>query len=210
VPVVEVVPTKRDRIAVRAIVETELLLDEPNTDFGFVTWLELRLVADLPGDTQQPIGTARAARIHVGEVVNAGATLYDVLDADSGELERLYAVFFDGDRFHDEFRQGAGSDLLYVSHVTVEPNWQGRNVELVLVRRLCDSLGEGCEVAAIRVDSDAEAAQWERMGFQHAASARGLFLFLPLAMRQARIVPSDDGASFRVVANPARGSESHH
>ena len=43
------------------------------------------------------IGEARVARIHVGEASNLNEPLCHVLDADSGELEALYDVFFDED-----------------------------------------------------------------------------------------------------------------
>lgn len=58
--------------------------------------------------------------------------MLDVLDADSGELEALYHVFFDAGRFRDEFVQGAGSDLLYVSEVRLEPRWKGRNIDVMM------------------------------------------------------------------------------
>ena len=210
VPAVEVRATLGECTAVRVIVETDFLLDEPTVDFGFVSWFEIRLVKHVAADDSElRTGTARAARIHVGEVINAGETLYDVLDADSGELERLHAVFLDEGGFRDEFRQGAGNDLLYLSHVTLEPRWQDRNVELAFMRRLCDTLGQGCEIAVVPSESDAEAARWERMGFQRLASdpACGL-LYLPLAMQQARVVATAE-STFKVVPHPTRGDRHH-
>ena len=196
--------------SMRAFIETELPLHEPDVDWGLVTWLRIRLLQGGPDDSEQPIGAAQAARIHIAAALNAGESLYDVLDADSADLEALHSVFFNDGELREEYCQGAGSDLLYIRHIELEPDWEGRNVDLALVRRLCDTLGEGCELAVMEVDSDAEAAHWQRMGFQRAASDRGQFLYLPLALHQARVVEAGDGASFKVVPNPASGSKNHH
>jgi hypothetical protein len=194
----------------RAFIETELPLHEPDVDWGLVTWLRIRLVHDRPDESQQPIGSAQAARIHIGAALNAGESLYEVLDADSADLEALYPVFFEDGELREAYCQGAGSDLLYIRHIELEPDWKERNVDLALVRRLCDTLGEGCELAVMEVDSDQEAARWQRMGFQRAASERGRFLYLPLASHQARVVDAADGTSFKVVPNPANGSSKIH
>jgi hypothetical protein len=119
----------------RVIVETELSLGEPNVDHGLATWFDVRIA------------------------------LYQVVDADSGELEALYDVFFEEDWFRDQFTMGAGSDLLFVSHIDLKPAWDERNIELALVRRLCDTIGEGCELAVMPYDSESEIARWQRLGF---------------------------------------------
>jgi hypothetical protein len=142
--------------------------------------------------------------------VDVGENLHHVLDADSGELEALYAAFFDEDWFREQFTEGGGSDLLYVSDVTVEPGWEGRNVEVALVRRLCDTLGQGCELAVIPHVCEAESDRWQRLGFTIAESeGEGGHLYLPLGHRQARVVRCEDERSFRVVANPPPGVEPH-
>lgn len=194
----------------RAIIETELPLREPDVDWGLVTWLRIRLIQDGPDDSERAIGTAEAARIHIAAALNAGESVYDMLDADSGDLEALHTVFFDDAELREEYCQGAGSDLLYIRQIELEPDWEGRNVDLALVRRLCDTLGEGCELAVMEADTDAEVEHWQRMGFQRAASGHGRFLYLPLALHQARVVEAGDGASFKVVPNPASGSKTHH
>jgi hypothetical protein len=58
-------------------------------------------------------------------VADVGERLRDVLDADSGELEALYGAFFEEDWFRQQFTEGAGSDLLYLSEIAVEPGWKG-------------------------------------------------------------------------------------
>ena len=78
------------------------------------------------------------------------------------------------------------------------------------MRRLCDSVGEGCELAVVEAKSASEAVEWQRMGFQMTAGGedRG-YLHMPLAYRQARIVPTPDFSAFKVVPNPPPGRESH-
>ena len=187
----------------RVIVETELSLGAPDVDQGLVTWFEVRLMAG-HGDENVEIGQARVARIHVGEASNRGEALYDVLDADSGELEALYDVFFEEDWFRDQFTMGAGSDLLFVSHIDLKPGWEGRNIELALVRRLCDTIGEGCELAVMPYEAESEVARWQRLGFILTTPERQKgYLHLSLGAKSPRIVASDhDFGSYRVEASP--------
>jgi hypothetical protein len=187
---------------VKAIVEAELTLNEPSADQGLVTWFRVRVVEELDGEQGAVAVRARVARVHVGMAADVGERLHDVLDADGGELEALYEAFFDEDWFRQQFTEGTGSDLLYLSEIDVEQGWEGRNVELALVRRLCDTLGQGCELAVIPYGSESESDQWQRLGFTVAESERdgeGGYLHLPLGRRQARVVPGDDHRSFRIV-----------
>ncbi len=85
----------------RVIVGTELSLGEPDADHGLVTWFDVRVTAG-EGAESVVTGEARVARIHVGEATNLNEPLYHVLDADSGELEALYDVFFEEDWFRDD------------------------------------------------------------------------------------------------------------
>lgn len=193
----------------KAIVETELSLDEPTADQGLVTWLSVRVVEELDGREGAVAVRARVARIHVGVAADAGERLQEVLDVEGGELEALYATFFEEDWFLEQFTEGAGSDLLYLSDVRVEPEWRGRNVELALVRRLCDTLGQGCELAVVPNGGDVTADRWQRLGFSATSGEGARFLHLPLGHRQARVVLADDSRSFRVVPNPPPGTEPH-
>lgn len=195
----------------RAIIEAELILDEPSADQGLVTWFAVRVVADRDeGGDAEVVGRARIARIHVGQAANIGEPLHDVLDADNAELEALYGVFFENDWFGEQFSEGAGSDLLYVSQVTVEPGWQGRNIELALVRRLCDTMGQGCELAVMPYGSEADAEPWQRLGFSITTPAQPAgYLHLPLGTRQARVVPNEDFSSYKIVANPPPDRDPH-
>lgn len=194
----------------RVIVEAEMILDEPTADQGLVTWFQARVLKELEGEEGPVIVRARFARVHVGMAMDVGERLHDVLDADSAELQALYGEFFDEDWFQEQFEEGAGSDLLYLSEITVDSEWVGRNVELALVRRLCDTLGQGCELAVIEYVANEDLAGWQRLGFAgEVEEGAGGFLHLPLGSRQTRVLPSEDADRFRVVANPLPGSDSH-
>jgi len=69
-------------------------MHRPDGDTGFVTWLDVVIHGDPANEDALAdlIGRMRAAIIHVGM---AGSDLFTALDADSGELEALYEVFFD-------------------------------------------------------------------------------------------------------------------
>lgn len=144
------------------------------------------------------VGTASAAIIHAGV---ADGQLWDAMDADSGELEALYGAYFDDDYFKEEYAQGFGHDLLYVSEVSLTPDYQGRNLELAVVRRLCDTLGSGCELVVVAYEGEAEARLWRSMGFTRTPGRDGL-MHLSQAFVQPRVVSvRGDEDRFRVQRN---------
>jgi hypothetical protein len=171
----------------RLSVSTRISVDEPTADGGFVTWFDVRIHrfsemdddgglggADIEeGDEGvEQIGRAEIAIVHVGAVLASHDTLYDVLDADSGDLEALYHLYFDEDQdwFKDEFACAPGVDLGYLQDLTIEPAWQGRNIEFAVVQRLCDTIAAGCKVLVVPVSSPEEVTHWAQMGFEVPAS----------------------------------------
>ena len=190
---------------VKVIVTTELELDEPTVDAGFITWMDIEIRADEyeneEGEEPKPvdayIGRGSVALIHVG---GAGEDLWDALDADSGEMEALHNVYFEDGWFKDEYAEGAGSGLLYVSEISIEPAWQGRNIELAVVRRLCETVGQGCELAVIPYESAKEIEHWGQMGFEVSTPKKSTgYMHMKLAYRLPRIVRSDDQDRYNVV-----------
>jgi hypothetical protein len=192
-----------------AQISAELRLGEPDADAGLVTWFDILIVEPDEQGTNANVGEARAALVHVGEALKVGEDLWCVLDADSGSLEALYSVYFDKDGFREEFAAGKGSDLLFFEDIEVKAPHESRNIELALVRRLCDSVGVGCELAVIEAATEAEAARWQRMGFEltQLGSTKG-FMHLNLSRRRPRIVETDDRGAYRVVPNPVPGDTS--
>ena len=94
-------------------------------------------------------------------------SLYDVLDAESGDLEALYSLYFDDDEdwFKDEFASAAEVDLGYIQELTLDAAWQDRNIDLAVVQRLNETLAAGCKMLVMAVSSE-EVARWEQMGFE--------------------------------------------
>lgn len=172
----------------RLAISTRISVDEPTADGGFVTWFDIRIhcVPGVDDDDGGPggagiaegdeegkqIGRAVLAIVHVGAVFDSDDSVYDVLDADSGDLEALYHLYFDDDQdwFKDEFARAPGVDLGYLRDLTIEPAWQGRNIEFAVVQRLCDTIVAGCKVLVMPVSSPEEVTRWEQLGFEVPAS----------------------------------------
>ncbi|MBI2392814.1 MAG: hypothetical protein HYV09_24730 [Deltaproteobacteria bacterium] len=174
---------------------TETQLDEPDADGGLISWLDIEIVESGAREDEASVGRGRAAIIHAAV---AGDELCDAMDADSGELEALYSVYFDGEWLKDEFAEGFGHDLLYVSELELAPVWRGRNIELAVVRRLCDTVGSACALVVVPYANEAEAAHWRAMGFEKTSGAKGL-MHLRQAFEQPRVVRDGyDDERFRV------------
>ena len=170
----------------RLSVSTSIAVDEPSADGGFITWFEILIHRDPAADDGaaaggdlddgdekvEPIGRATIAIVHVGAIVDRGDSIHDALDADSGDLEALYHLYFDEESgwFKDEFGGAAGVDLGYIQELTIEPAWQGRNIELAVVQCLNTTIAVGCKVLVISVSSAEEIARWEPMGFEVSAA----------------------------------------
>jgi hypothetical protein len=163
-------------------------VEEPSDDGGFITWFDVLIHRYPPADDDgagggdldegdekvEQIGRARIAIVHVGDVANRGDSLYDALDADSGDLEALYHLYFDEESgwFKDEFGGGAGVDLGYIQALMIKPTWKGRNIELAVVQRLNTTIAAGCKMLVISVSSPEEIARWKPMGFEVSAPER--------------------------------------
>lgn len=178
--------------------------DEPSS--GVVTWFDADVMEILEDESELKLGEASAALIHAGD---RDEDLLFALDADSGELEAMYHVYFDknGD-LRDQFVQGTGLNVLYVAGIELGDEHRSRNIDLAVLRRLADALGDGCELVVIPYESKSEAEHWQRMGFQVSTpGAETGYVHLPLAFRQARVVPDGDG--FKVLPDPYDAGKGH-
>lgn len=182
----------------RALVEAELALCEPSGAVALITWHRTRVVEQGPRQSESTVAHARVARVHVGLAAQLGLPLGEALGEGRDGLQAL-TVFFEEDWFCQQFEEGSGRDLLYFSEVSVDPLWQGRGVALALTRRLCDALGQGCELAVVRARSEPEADEWKRLGFAPTLDlGSSQLLHLPLGSRPAEVVP-DQAGGFQVV-----------
>lgn len=196
-------------------VSTEIPLSEPNVDCGLITWFTIEILDDHDDDGNETnaklVGHVRAARIHTSHAFDSGEPIWEALDADSGELEALDDVFFDDGWLKEEFYDGVGADILYVSEIDIEAAYKHRNIDLAVVRRLCDTLGQGAALAVVPYASPQEIAHWERLGFEVATpGANEGYVCLRLANRTARVNDPDKRGHFKVLPNPSPDQDDTH
>jgi hypothetical protein len=149
-------------------IETQIPLSQPDADGGFVTWLDITVIShDLATDEDHEAGTARAAIVHVGAIANSEESLADVLDADSGELEALYGVYFEDDWLRADIAEaGGGSDLLYLSTLELDKCSSPEAIAVSIIRRLCETLASGCGLAIVPYSENERIDHWLAAGFE--------------------------------------------
>jgi hypothetical protein len=161
---------------------------------SYVTWLDVRI-----GESQErTYGTARIAIVHVGEIADAHGDLYPALRGT--KLEPLCDAYFTQGWYKDDFADGAGIDLLYIESIEMDTAHQHRNLDLAMVRRLCDTLGSGCQLAVMRYGDPLAAAHWGRLGFALTTPGRtsGL-MHMKLGYRHAQVIDSTGSGDFEVL-----------
>jgi hypothetical protein len=201
---------------VKLIVRTEIELDEPTVDSGFITWFTFQIYQDADPEHEtlpEPafVGQGQIAIVHLANIADAQDDVCAVLDADSAEMAALYSVYFKEGCIKEQFTGGFGHDLLYVRELVIEPAWKDRNIELAVVRRLCDALGQGCELAVIPYRSMQEARFWERMGFEVTPPGdRSGLMYMNLGFLYPRIVDPDGSGRFKVMPNLSQEERGTH
>jgi hypothetical protein len=169
----------------------ETMAGQPDADWGYISWFDVAIGHDDDND-DTVVGEARVAVIHAD---SARSELYDALDADSGELEALYSIYFDPSthRLKSEFsRLGASNGVLYVSEFGLVPGWTDRNVGPAVIERLCRTVASGCAIIVIEAESDEQRKPWESMGFC-LTDPDGDFMHMPLT-RLPSIIGEREGA----------------
>ncbi len=172
-------------------ISADIELDEPTVENGYVTWLDVRAYAD----DRTPLGSARVAIVHVGEISDAHGDLWPALRGT--KLESLHDAYFQQGWYNDDFADGSGIDLLFIERVTVDDGC--KNLDLAIVRRLADTIGSGCQLVVMRYGDAFEAAKWARLGFTPTTRGRSSGLMhMKLGYRHARVVDTGTG-TFEVV-----------
>lgn len=189
-------------------VHAEMPLAAPTADSGFVTWLDVSLQRQAT-EARETIGRARVALIHVGDAMNRGAPMHDVLDADSGMLAELLDVFFEPDDYlKEEFSAGIGFNVLFFAAIELMLPWQRRLIEEALIRRMSDAWGDGCAIAVLPVQDSEEIKRWRAMGFQVArppTKDRCGYVYLDLSVDLPDLDFADElGERFVISTPPGR------
>ena len=162
---------------------------------GYVTWLDVRV-----SDGKQSFGTARIALVHVGEIADAAGEIWPALQGT--KLEPLHDTYFSQGWWSDDYADGAGIDMLFIDHITIDPEHQGKNLDLALVRRLCDTLGSGCQLAVVGYSDPLKAARWGKLGFQVSTPGKSLgTMHMKLGYRHASVVDATGSGHYEVVGN---------
>lgn len=173
-------------------INADIELDQPG-QASYVTWLDVR-IGDSP---QQTYGVARVAIVHVGEIADAHGDLYPALRGT--KLESLCSAYFAEGWYKDDFADGAGIDLLYVESIEMDAAHQHRNLDLAMVRRLCDTLGSGCQLAVMPYCNALVAGHWGQLGFALTTPGRTTGLMhMKLGYRHAQVVDTTGSGDFVV------------
>lgn len=170
-------------------------LDQPSDSASYLTWLDILIRNDAKTAT---CGVARVAIVHVGEIADALGDLYPALRGTT--LEALADTYFSQGWYKDEFAEGAGINLLYVESIEIDEAHRHKNLDLAAVRRLCDTLGSGCQLAVMPYRDALVASHWGRLGFALTTPGRmnGL-MHMKLGYRHAKVVDATGSGDFEVL-----------
>lgn len=173
-------------------ISTDIDLDGHGED-AFVTWLDVRV-----SDGKESCGTARVALVHVGEIADAAGEIWPALQGT--RLESIHDTYFSHGWYSDEYADGAGIDLLYIDHVAIDAEHEGKNLDLALVRRLCDTIGSGCQLAVVGYAAPLVATHWAKLGFQVSTAGKSAgTMHLKLGYRHANVVDATGSGHYEVV-----------
>jgi hypothetical protein len=111
-------------------------------------------VLDHGDETGAPevVGRIEGSRVHVGLALERGEPLFDVCDAHSQTMMELYEALYNPET--GEMREGiaeetSGTDILFVESIELLPEYRGRTLGLMALRRTLEFLGGGCAVAVV-------------------------------------------------------------
>ena len=173
-------------------ISSDIDLDGTGTG-AYVTWLDVRV-----SDGKQSFGTARIALVHVGEIADAAGEIWPALQGT--KLESIHDTYFSQGWYTDDFADGAGIDMLYIDHITIDPEHQGKNLDLALVRRLCDTIGSGCQLAVVGYTDALKAARWGKLGFEVSTPGKSAgTMHMKLGYRHANVVDATGSGHYEVV-----------
>jgi hypothetical protein len=186
----------------RLEITTAIELGASDLSDELVTWFEVGICSDHAEESSLALGAATVARVRVAEAVDLGQPLTELLSG-HGDMEQLCGTYLEDDGFHESYRHGIGTDLLFISDVVVLPGWENRGIEFALVRHLCDILGADCEMAVMPYATHDQARHWSAFGFVVAPPKRAEGLMhLPLSARRSHFPELDADGSLPLRTSP--------
>jgi len=175
-------------------IHADIDLESGDGTSSYVTWFDVS-VSDARGATH---GRARVAVVHVGEIADALGELGPALHGTP--LEPLATAYFAQGWYKDDFADGAGIDLLFVESVEFDDTQRAKNLDLAMVRRLCDTVGSGCQLAVVSYRDAHAAAHWRRLGFSQTTPGRSSGLMhMKLGYHHARVVDTTGRGDYEVL-----------
>lgn len=185
---------------IRLRVDTDLTVNEPNEDDGLVVRWRVAIVRDHDDDVREDVlGSVSAWVIQYGGAVDVGAKLDLVM---AGSLEPLHrAVFTEDGWLREDFEDASGSALLYIETLDLSDEWRDRLVDLAVVHRLGETIGQGCSLTVLNGTEARRTSQWGRIGFALVAGAEEPFLALNMGKRIPHLRPGFDDV-YEVVPSP--------
>ena len=167
---------------IRLRLDTDLKVSEPNEDDGLVVRWRVAIVRDHDDDVREDvIGSVNAWVIQYGGAADVGAKLALVMDGSLRPLHR--AVFTEDGWLREDFEDASGTALLYVENLDLSDEWRDRLVDLAVVRRLTETIGQGCSLTVLNGNEARRAPQWGRIGFSLIVGTEEPFLALDMSKR---------------------------
>lgn len=183
----------------RLVVTTAIALGA-DAAAGPVTWFDAQIETD---DTEPPIllGVATVATVTVPEAIRRGRSVQQLLESEGSSLHDLCGVYFDDEGLRPSYRVGDGNALLLITDLMVLVGYGDQRIEHELVRRVCESLGVGCDLAVMPYHSEAQGRYWSGLGFvvDTPDRARG---WMHLGLSGQPEVAADDKSDARVAEVP--------
>lgn len=163
---------------------TGIHLVEPNVDAGYITGFRFDvLVSGEPGefeaakltvppetgdeDLVATAGQVVVERLHIGLVVDVSHDrLFDACDACSDSWTKVYEAFLKEEGQGDDelgfykslpdLEECCQGDVLLIRELSLEKEYRGRGLEMMVAQVLIDTIGSGCDLAVFEY-GDAEA-----------------------------------------------------
>jgi hypothetical protein len=153
---------------------------------GFVPWgdpyeyvhtVTGKIVAYSDTDAEIEAGEIVMRVVSTTEVTNTGESLYHVCDADSTELEGIYAALFDSDgETKEELDIEPGwNNLVFLEGVKIDPEFQRTGLVIHAIETAIAMFASEGLVVAIEERLELSVDEWKQLGFVRAAGTGLVF-----------------------------------